>query len=938
MNASTFVSLRRSLLIRSTALAVLVSLLSTTSGVMSASPAVSTFTGSIDVEIPEFNPRVGVPFSVVSMTNTLSPTATITYQWYTFVVETEAEAPATGVGNNTDTYTPVTEDVGKLLYVLVTGSALGYSNFTEYGFDSEAVLPLASAPTVTANDVTNTIVGLDTDTMEFSIDGGGTWSVVVPDLNGDASVGVRFKAVGLGAPSDAVFLVFHLFPAPIITDIYPATVSPAGGTTFSIYGNEFVNGAVVSIAGTDLVTQFLSSTHLYATTVSRGGGVGSGRVTNPDTQFADLYVPYIAQDMPAILDITQDATTLVLTLSTTSGSLDDLTPDTNGLVAGVIFHQRYGVDYLATATTTEGKVVLTYPIQVKLLNTSTRTPTGAFVSLPYGYYFASTVNSDDSRTSFGKNFNYNRRPLPTVYSALQDGTTGNLTLSAAADASLDGVDEKGTTNGKVNAVIFLNELDSEAYIVSSETSLTVDGDVVLNFPLQVRVLNNYLVATGNVIGLPGNRRYYVLTAHLPDLRISEYNFETDPLSFLYHGITPIKPDVPAVTADDTANTITGLDLGTMEYSLDGGETWLQLEDPVLTGNITVKVRVVSDGFNGASDPTTLTFTSVSPSGGGYRPVVPSIATATTTTPITLEINAIFGGTLTALIPGVSGATTLTVVAPPGATTENFTLSLLLASNGTDTTSGHAVIKLSAVTTTGGTAVTTFEKPLAITLPAGAAGSVSAWSIDGFSWSTLPLLTSVSLPAGQTDGYFINADGTYTLFTRHLTFFGFRKAQDTHTVSSSATDIQMDKSAQVISAGGSGSGVVNYSTTTPLVCSVSSSGLVTALAAGTCTLNSQKLASGIYLDAKAAALNITVSALKALVAKNIGATKVKFTIALGMKYANKSVTLTSSAGKKLATIKLNESGAGSKTIAVNKSKVSKVDLKSGTKKLGSVKVQ
>jgi len=276
--------------------------------------------------------------------------------------------------------------------------------------------------------------------------------------------------------------------------------------------------------------------------------------------------------------------------------------------------------------------------------------------------------------------------------------------------------------------------------------------------------------------------------------------------------------------------------------------------------------------------------------------------------------------------------------PPAATTENVTFGIMQFSNGTDVTPGYTTVKITAATTAGGASVTTFAQPLAITVPAGAAGSVSAWSIDGFSWATLPLLTSASLPAGQADGYFINADGTYTLFTRHLTFFGFRKAQAAHTTSSSAMSMQVAKTAQLTSAGGSGSGAVNYSTTTPLVCSVSSSGLVTAIAAGTCTLNSQKVASGIYLDAKAASLNISVSGLKSLVAKNIGATKVKFTITLGMSYANKSVTLVGSGSKKLATIKLNGSGSGSKTIAVNKSKVTKVDLKSGAKKLGSVNVQ
>jgi hypothetical protein len=329
-----------------------------------------------------------------------------------------------------------------------------------------------------------------------------------------------------------------------------------------------------------------------------------------------------------------------------------------------------------------------------------------------------------------------------------------------------------------------------------------------------------------------------------------------------------------------------------------------------------------------------------PTGGGGGYVAPVISSASSTAPVTQTITAASGGTLTAQIPGVGGAsaTTVTVVVPAAATTENVTLSLLLASNGADATPGYTAIKLTAVTTTGATAVTTFAQPLAITLAAGAAGSVSAWSIDGFSWLSLPLLPSAVLPVGEAEGYFINADGTFTLYTHHLTFFGFRRAQDAYTSSSSATSIQVAKSAQLTSTGGSGSGAVNYSTSTPLVCSISASGIVMGLAAGTCTLNSHKHASGIFLDARSASLNMTVSALKNLVAKNIGATKVQFTIALGMGYANKSVSLVGTAGKKLATIKLNESGSGSKTIAVNKSKVSKVDLKSGNKKLGSVKVQ
>lgn len=77
-----------------------------------------------------------------------------------------------------------------------------------------------------------------------------------------------------------------------------------------------------------------------------------------------------------------------------------------------------------------------------------------------------------------------------------------------------------------------------------------------------------------------------------------------------------KPAAPAVKADDANNTITGLNLATMEYSLDGGTTWTQTANPDLTGNKSVKVRVKAQGATSASDSVILTFTANSIFAGG----------------------------------------------------------------------------------------------------------------------------------------------------------------------------------------------------------------------------------------------------------------------------------------------------------------------------------
>jgi hypothetical protein len=71
---------------------------------------------------------------------------------------------------------------------------------------------------------------------------------------------------------------------------------------------------------------------------------------------------------------------------------------------------------------------------------------------------------------------------------------------------------------------------------------------------------------------------------------------------------PVTPAAPSVTADDTTNTITGLDVATMEYSCDGGSTWSQAPAPTFAGDQSVLVRVKAQGINPASATTPLSFT------------------------------------------------------------------------------------------------------------------------------------------------------------------------------------------------------------------------------------------------------------------------------------------------------------------------------------------
>jgi uncharacterized membrane protein YgcG len=88
--------------------------------------------------------------------------------------------------------------------------------------------------------------------------------------------------------------------------------------------------------------------------------------------------------------------------------------------------------------------------------------------------------------------------------------------------------------------------------------------------------------------------------------------------------------------------------------------------------------------------------------------------------------------------------------------------------------GSTVFQLTVTSSSTGSEVTSFQQPIAFHVSALAAGEVPAYSHDGISWTTIPRLASPGLPAGQADGYYVNADGSVDIYTRHATLFGLLK--------------------------------------------------------------------------------------------------------------------------------------------------------------------
>jgi hypothetical protein len=82
---------------------------------------------------------------------------------------------------------------------------------------------------------------------------------------------------------------YFLSPAPTVTGISPANGPTAGGTTVTITGTGFVDGATVTIGGASATgVTFVNATTINATTPARTAGAKDVMVTNPDTQTGTL--------------------------------------------------------------------------------------------------------------------------------------------------------------------------------------------------------------------------------------------------------------------------------------------------------------------------------------------------------------------------------------------------------------------------------------------------------------------------------------------------------------------------------------------------------------------------------------------------------------------------------------------------------------------------
>ena len=91
------------------------------------------------------------------------------------------------------------------------------------------------------------------------------------------------------------------------------------------------------------------------------------------------------------------------------------------------------------------------------------------------------------------------------------------------------------------------------------------------------------------------------------------------------------------------------------------------------------------------------------------------------------------------------------------------------------------------------------------------------------------------------------------------FFGVLIEQiDSVILSAPTTTLEVGATTQASASGGNGDGRFTFATSTSSKCSISASGLITAISAGNCSVTATKVASGLYLEKTSAALTVVIS--------------------------------------------------------------------------------
>ncbi|MEY5018230.1 MAG: hypothetical protein RJB54_148, partial [Actinomycetota bacterium] len=209
------------------------------------------------------------------------------------------------------------------------------------------------------------------------------------------------------------------------------------------------------------------------------------------------------------------------------------------------------------------------------------------------------------------------------------------------------------------------------------------------------------------------------------------------------------------------------------------------------------------------------------------------------------------------VPSLTGSVLVSITVPAGTTDSAAELSVKPLTTPAEVSQGIIDLDITMRLLANNQSITDLNKVMEIRYWTPFIGGAPSLIESGLRVNTLTRLQSPGLVAGLQNGYYVNSDGTYSIFTRSLSSFIFAQPQSKLLLTHFTKSIYVGQSTKLRIKGGSGIGEVSFRSINSGICSVSSIGTVTGLSSGDCLIQVAKEGTIRFLSALSNTLMISV---------------------------------------------------------------------------------
>jgi hypothetical protein len=210
------------------------------------------------------------------------------------------------------------------------------------------------------------------------------------------------------------------------------------------------------------------------------------------------------------------------------------------------------------------------------------------------------------------------------------------------------------------------------------------------------------------------------------------------------------------------------------------------------------------------------------------------------------------------VPSLTGKVLISLTVPLGATNVPTTFLVESLSTPAQVSLGDIDLEVRALRKSDGFSIVEFNKALDLHYWTQFVDSVPRLVEDGVIGLPMALLGNSVLPTSISSGYFVYSDRTYSVLTRTLSKIYFDLIQSDLELRARNVNLKVGDEIQLQYSGGSGTGLLQFASENPEVCSVTLAGVVKAIKPGLCTVTVIKSADSSHLAITSNSLTFLVS--------------------------------------------------------------------------------